>query len=130
MNGTAEGAEVDGWATMDNEEKLEVLVYCHHDDWDLKETFDINLEIENLPLDGEVKIKHYRIDENHSNAYAEWERQGRPNYPNEAQKQAILARSGLEFECAPYESKIENGKLSESFTLPTHAISLLVIEKK
>ena len=129
MNGTKEGPEVDGWATMDSDEKIEVLVYCHHDDWDLKETFDINLEIENLPKDSNVKITHYRIDEEHSNAYSEWVRQGRPNYPNEAQKQAILSRSGLEFNCEPYESKIENGKLSEKFTLPTHAISLLVIEK-
>ena len=37
---TAEGPEVDGWAVMDGEDKLQVLLYCHHDDWDRKETFE------------------------------------------------------------------------------------------
>lgn len=49
LNGTAEGPEVDGWATMDGGDRMQVLLYCHHDDWDRKDNFDIDLMLENLP---------------------------------------------------------------------------------
>lgn len=129
LNGTAEGPEIDGWATMDGEEKLQVLLYCHHDDWDRKETFDIDLRLANLPMEGKVRVKHLRIDDQHSNACAEWERQGRPNYPSEGQYAAIQARSGLEYCEAPREELVHEGRLEMKFELPTHGISLLEIEK-
>ncbi len=91
--------------------------------------FEIDLMLENVPMSGKVCIKHYRIDGQHSNAYAEWERQGRPIYPNEGQKAAIMARSGLEFCEAPENVLVHEGRLEKHFTLPTHGISLLVIEK-
>ena len=129
LNGTEEGPEVDGWATMDGEDKLQVLLYCHHDDWDRKETFDIDLSMMNLPMDGKVQVSHLRIDAEHSNAYAEWVRQGKPNYPNEGQREAIVARSGLEYCEAPEVVMVHEGVLNRRFTLPTHGISLLEIVK-
>ena len=129
LNGTAEGPEVDGWAVMDGEDKLQVLLYCHHDDWDRKETFDIGLTIKNLPIEGTVRMRHLRIDAEHSNAYAEWVRQGRPDYPREGQRAAILARSGLEYCEAPQVMQVRKGELQHGFTLPTHGISLLEFVK-
>ena len=129
MNGYEAGPEVDGWATMDGEDKMQVLLYCHHDDWDVKESYDIDLEIANLPIDGKVQIRHLRIDADHSNPYAEWVRQGRPNYPTEGQREAIVARSGLEYCEAPETVLVHEGKLQRKFTLPTHGISLLEIVK-
>ena len=129
LNGTEEGPEVDGWATMDGEDKIQVLLYCHHDDWDRQENFDIDLSMMNLPLEGKVQLRHLRIDANHSNAYAEWERQGKPNYPSEGQRQAILARSGLEYCEDPEVLAIHEGALHRKFTLPTHGISLVEIVK-
>lgn len=129
VNGTEEGPEVDGWATMDSDESLKVLLYCHHDDWDRKETFDIHLDIENLPADGAVKVRHYRIDADHSNAYAEWLRQGSPDYPTEGQRQSMIDRSGLELCEAPFTALVHQGRLQHRFSLPTHGISLLEITK-
>ena len=129
VNGTGEGPEVDGWAVMDGEDKLQVLLYCHHDDWDRKETFEIDLSVANLPLDGSVQLRHLRIDADHSNAYAEWVRQGRPDYPDEGQMAAIQARSGLEYAEAPQVMMIHEGALRHRFTLPTHGISLLEFVK-
>ena len=129
LNGTEEGPEIDGWATMDSEEKMQVLLYCHHDDWDLQETFDVELEIRHLPMEGNVQIRHFRIDADHSNAYAEWVRQGRPNYPNDGQREAIVSRSALEYCEAPEVIPVHNGTLLRTFTLPTHAISLMEIVK-
>ncbi len=129
LNGTEDGPEIDGWATCGSEDALQVLLYCHHDDWDRKETFDVTLTLENLPITGMVNITHYRIDAEHSNACAEWERQGSPDWPNEGQKAAIMARSGLEFYEAPETVQVQEGRLERCFRIPTHGISLLEIRK-
>lgn len=125
--GTREGPEIDGWATMDNSDAIQVLLYCHHDDWDLHQTYDVSLTLCHLPMDGKVNLRHFRIDADHSNAYGEWVRQGKPNYPNEGQRNAILARSGLEFCEAPQTVLVHEGRLTHKFTLPTHGISLIEI---
>ncbi len=124
-HGTAEGPEIDGWAVCDGPDALQLLLYCHHDDWDRQETFDISLTLENLPMEGEVTVTHLRIDADHSNPCAEWIRQGRPDWPDDAQRAAILARSALEPFEAPRTVLIRNHTLSLSFPLPTHAVSLL-----
>lgn len=125
INGLEEAPEIDGWATMDGEDRVQILVYCHHDDVDRNECFPIRLVLEHLPMTGAIQMRHYRIDADHSNAYAEWVRQGSPNYPNKGQKEAILRRSGLEFCEAPQTLLIHEGRLEHTFPLPTHGISLL-----
>lgn len=126
--GTAEGPEIDGWATT-QDGAVQVLLYCHHDDWDVEESFDVSLSLANLPFAGPCKVTHYRIDAEHSNAYAEWVRQGMPNYPAQGQYDAIKAHDKLEF-CQPQRVlSPANGMLSLDFSLPTHAVSLLLIEK-
>lgn len=129
LNGTEEGPEIDGWATCAGEEAIQVLLYCHHDDWDRKETFDVSLTLENLPIEGEVSVVHYRIDGEHSNACAEWERQGRPDWPGEGQRAAMISRSGLEFFEAPEKTEIRGGRLEKRFSMPAHGISLIEIKK-
>ncbi len=129
LNGTAEGPEIDGWATMDTENSMQVLLYCHHDDWDWKENFDITLTLNHLPMEGKVNIRHIRIDEDHSNAYAEWVRQGKPNYPKDGQRASIIARSGLELCEAPACVLVHEGKMERRFTLPTHGISFIEITR-
>ncbi len=120
---------MDGWATITGENEVQVLLYCHHDDWDVKETYDIDLTLVNLPFNGKAIVKHSRIDESHSNAYAEWVRQGKPNYPNPGQYEAIKGRESIELCEAPQTVLIHEGRLEKHLTLPTHAISFLTIEK-
>ena len=83
------------------------------------------MSLTHLPMEGAVQVRHLRIGESHSNAYAEWVRQGRPDYPTEGQKTAILARSGLEYAEAPQVMLVHEGTLQHRFTLPVHGISLL-----
>ena len=127
--GTEEGPEVTGWALCDGPDALQVLLCCHHDDWDLRETFDISLTLKNLPMEGQVTVTHTRIDADHSNACAEWERLGRPDWPDGAQRAAILARSGPEHLAPPETAEIRGGALELRFPLPTHGISLIEIRK-
>ena len=128
-NGTAEGPEIDGWATT-QDGAVQVLLYCHHDDWDVKETYDISLSLTGLPFDSDARVTHYRIDAEHSNAYAEWVRQGRPNYPADGQYAAIKAQDALSYIAPRSVMAQKDGGLSLSFALPTHGISLLIVEKE
>ena len=72
-------------------------------------------------------MQHYRVDATHSNAYAEWVRQGKPMYPAPGQYAAIKARDGLELLEPPQKVKLVDGKVRLCFKLPVHGISLLIL---
>lgn len=129
--GLEEEPIIDGLATMSGNHRVEILLYCHHDDWDKEGEYQIELEVSNLPFEGnKVRVKHYRIDEMHSNAHTEWVRQGRPKYPYPGQRRAIESRQGLEL-CEPQSEELMlDGKLRKQITLPVHGISLLVLEAR
>jgi len=127
MWGNAEAPDIAGFATLSSK-SLEVLVYHHHDDWDLRGEQAIELQIANLPFTGdEVFVTHYRIDHSHSNAYAEWLRQDKPMYPTPGQRAAIQARDGLELLEPTRAIKLDRGKLTLGFTSPVHSVSLVCI---
>jgi len=128
MHGFGEGPDISGFAALSGNKSLEILVYNHHDDWDLAEEHTVELEVANLPFEHErLRLRHYRVDANHSNAYAEWVRQGKPMYPNPGQRAAIKARDGLELLEPPRVVEAEGGTLKLSFNLPVHGISLLIL---
>jgi xylan 1,4-beta-xylosidase len=128
LNGRGEAPDIAGFATLSGGKGLEVLIYNHHDDWDLSGEYTIELEIANLPFDGEeLVLKHYRIDQAHSNAYAEWVRQGRPMYPAPGQRAAIKSREGLELLEPPRTVSLDGSQVKLSFSLPVHGISLLCV---
>jgi xylan 1,4-beta-xylosidase len=127
-NGYGEGPDISGFATLSGNKSLEVLIYNHHDDWDMAEPHEIELEIANLAFDGQdLILHHYRIDQTHSNAYPEWVRQGKPMYPAVGQKAAIKAREGLELLEPPQKIICYEGKVKLNFKLPVHGISLLCL---
>jgi len=126
--GRGVASDVSGFATMTANESVEVLVYNHHDDWDMTGESDVDVEIANLPFAAKnITVTHYRVDQTHSNAYTEWLRQGKPMYPAAGQYAAIKARDGLEMCEAPQTLALHDGKVRLSFKLPVHGISLLIV---
>lgn len=126
--GLKEEPEIYGTATLSGSKSIEVLLYCHHDDWDFKGEYEVDIEIYGFPFSTpKVKLMHYRLDENHSNSYAEWVRQGRPDYPTDGQKRAIKSREGLELYEPVSTIPIFNGGFRKSIILPVHGISLLIL---
>jgi xylan 1,4-beta-xylosidase len=128
--GTGEGAEINGWAALRGTTALEVFLYCHEDTWAQDGLYPVEFTLENLPFPGPCRISHYRIDRDHSNAYAEWARQGRPDYPQGGQYEAIRRRAELEFLEPPRTLALLEGKVKLSFTMPVKSVSLIVIEKE
>lgn len=126
--GSEEEPEVSGMATKSDDGKIGILIYSHHDDWDKVQDFKVTLEINHLPNHGKVAIRHYRIDRSHSNAYTEWVRQGRPNFPTPQQYAAIKSKDQLEFLEPPQEVPLSNSTLVMEFQLPTHAVSWIEVQ--
>jgi xylan 1,4-beta-xylosidase len=126
--GTGEAPDISGFATLSGGKSLEVLIYNHHDDWDLSAEYAIELEITNLPFAGnELVLTHYRVDQSHSNAYAEWVRQGKPMYPAAGQRAAIKAHDGLELLEPPQQIMLDAGVVRLNFRLPVHGVSLVIV---
>lgn len=126
--GKDEDPDISGFATLVDNEGVQVMIYNHHDNWDLKEEWDVELDVTNLPFDASrYKVTHYRIDAIHSNAYPEWIRQGKPLFPAGGQKTALQARAGLEMLTPPTVVNVVDGKVRLTFSLPVHGISLLLL---
>jgi xylan 1,4-beta-xylosidase len=74
-----------------------------------------------------MTLTHFRIDENHSNAYTAWQRMGSPAAPSPEQ-QAKLERAGkLEMLERPRRLQPAGGRTSLALTLPRRAVSLILL---
>jgi xylan 1,4-beta-xylosidase len=120
-------AEVDALAALAGEQ-VTVLVWHQADEWWLEGEGEITLHVRNLPFSGDAVLRHYRIDGDHSNAYAEWVRHGSPQDPSPAQVAHIKSRQGLEALAPPQVMSTHQGQLEVVFDLPLQATSLIEIE--
>jgi xylan 1,4-beta-xylosidase len=110
--------------------KLCVLLWHYHDD-DLRgPDARVELILAHLPAaPAGVRVTHYRIDEQHSNAYAEWKRLGSPAAPNDSQYAQMKAAGQLAtIDAAPALVAAGEGEPRLQLTLPRQAVSLLVLE--
>ena len=108
--------------------KLVVLVWHYHDDDVPGADASVQLVLNGLPRIEGARVTHYRIDDTHSNAYAEWKRMGSPIAPTRPQYAQLEAAGRLARFDAPTTVHVENGTASLAFGLPRQAVSLLVVE--
>jgi xylan 1,4-beta-xylosidase len=90
---------------------------------------EVSLAIEGLGVrNGRVKLQHFRVDAEHSNAYTVWQRMGSPEKPSTAQYAQMEKASVLEALPGPSSVDVANGRATIPFTLPRQGVSLLVVE--
>jgi len=122
---------IDVIATLSDRREIGIMIFSHHDDWDMKGEYEIEMEVINIPFIGQsFTMTHYRIDKNHSNAYTEWIRQGRPKYSTAFQAEKIISRQELELYEPRKEILLKDGKFKKKFTLPLHGVSLIMLSEK
>jgi xylan 1,4-beta-xylosidase len=103
-----------------------VLVWNQTDPWWEQGQGQVTLQLDHLPFAGDAVLRHYRIDGEHSNAYAVWDRLGRPQDPSPAELAHIRARQGLELLDPPLDILIPaSGTITLTLSLPLHSVSLL-----
>jgi xylan 1,4-beta-xylosidase len=123
-NGVREEPDIAAMASLDKN-KLCVMVWHYHDDDLPGPSAAIELTLNGLPLQGEATLEHFRIDEDHSNAFAAWKRAGSPQQPT-AEQYAQFEKAGQLTAMGPIETlRVEDGKASVRVTLPRQAVSLL-----
>jgi len=123
--GVRDDPEVSALASLDSHQ-LSVLAWHYHDD-DLPEPgAEVQIQVENLPpRSGDLRVRQFRIDEEHSNAYTAWQQLGSPQKPTPEQY-AQLEKAGQLSEVAePVTITDEGSTVSLNFALPHKAVSLL-----
>lgn len=127
LNQNIDSPEISGMAAKNNNGGVQVLIYSHHDDWDITESSEINLAVGGLTDGKEYRVIHYRIDGTHSNAYSTWLSEGSPDYPLGEQYDRIKARDSLEMFEDAKNIKVSGGKIQLDFAMPARGISLFDI---
>jgi xylan 1,4-beta-xylosidase len=109
--------------------KVTALIWNYHDDIVPVAAAKVNFSVK-LPagFPAQVRLTHYRMDTTHSNAYTAWLKMGSPQTPTAAQTAQLKAAMALETLAPPALLTAVNGTVSQSFDLPRHGVSLIVIE--
>ena len=108
-------------------DNIQVMIYNYNPNTDDKELRNVELTVY-LPSSNSYRLSHYRIDENHSNAYTIWKQLGRPLTPDNEQMALIKSRQGLELYEALRTVSPKNNKINIELEMPHHSVSLLVFE--
>lgn len=77
------------------------------------------------PAVSRILVRHYRIDERHSNAYTAWKRMGSPRHPTPEQYTELESAGQLQLLESPRWVKSGRGAVELDFSLPRQAISLV-----
>ena len=126
--GVREKPDVSALASMDGS-KVAILVWYYHDDDLPGPDAAVEITMDGLPREiSGLKLQHFRIDENHSNAFTAWKRMGSPQNPNAAQYAELEKAGRLGSLVTPGTVKIENRSFRLNFSLPRQGVSLLVLD--
>jgi xylan 1,4-beta-xylosidase len=120
--------DVGGLASL-QDDKLSVLAWHFHDDDVPGPAAEVELSLDHLPdRPGPFSLRHFRIDQDHSNAFEAWKRMSSPARPTPEQYADLEHASQLALLSAPERVRPEGGRLTLRFSLPRQAVSLLVLD--
>ncbi len=123
---TSGNNNINGLATRHGD-TIQIMVYNYNQD--VKDSGSENAELSVImPSSESYRLSHYRIDENHSNAYSVWKSMGKPLIPNHDQMDRIVSKQGLELLGPVITVRPEKNRLMIPLVLPHHSVSLLVFE--
>ena len=126
-HGVRDQPDIDALAVR-SAQALSILVWNYHDVDGDRPDAAIALRLAGLPSDAKrVVLEHYRIDRDHSNAFAVWQRLGSPQSPSPEQYRELESAGQLQLLDSPRFLSTEAGKADISFSLPGPGVSLLRI---
>jgi xylan 1,4-beta-xylosidase len=127
-DGVRKEGDVHAFATR-GDRALSVLVWHYHDDGTDGPEATVELTLQGVETSGKaVKVTHYRIDDEHSNAYTAWKKMDAPKKPTEKQREALRKASELTKLEEPREVKLKDGELTLRFQMPRQSVSLVRLE--
>jgi xylan 1,4-beta-xylosidase len=110
-------------------DEISVMVWHYFDDDLPGPAARVSINLKHLPraYAGAAQLTHCRIEDSHSNAYAQWQKRGSPLTLSESDFDALKAQSGLQTLSAPEAVKVINGQANLTINLPRQGVSLLVL---
>jgi xylan 1,4-beta-xylosidase len=129
-SGVRSTPDVDVIATK-AEHEAAVMLWNYHDDDKPAPGAAVEISVDGIPAGvTRVLVEHYRIDDNHSNAYTVWKSLGSPQNPaavSPEQEARLKAAGQLEMLSSPQWVDVTGGEVRISTELPRQALSLLRI---
>ena len=118
--------DVAAYASRD-QNKIAVLVWHYHDDDLPGADAAVSLQLSGVPF-AKAKLAHYRIDAEHGNSFAAWQKMGSP-FPISEKQFAELEKAGQLAELnSPEQVQVKSGVAEVKFNLPRQGVSLLVLK--
>lgn len=109
-----------------SDRRISVLVWNYHDEEVPAPDAAVSLAIEGIPETAKrVLLTHYRIDNDHSNAYTLWKEMGSPQSPTPGQYARLEAAGQLQLLDSPRWLSVKSAGTGLTFTLPRDAVSLV-----
>ncbi len=125
--GVRDKPDVDALAVR-SDRAISLLAWNYHDDDLPGPAANVQVDITGIPAaTRRVLLRHYRIDETHSNAWTGWKRMGSPQSPNAEQNTALEAARQLQQLDSPRWIDTTAGVTKLDITLPREAVSLLQV---
>lgn len=128
IDSSIRGAQTDiGVLASKGENTAAVMIWNYHDDDKQGAAEAISVSIDNIPSKT-VTLMHYRIDNEHSNAYEAWKKMGSPQNPTNSQI-AVLQKAGqLQSIGDAQQLNTRSNNLTLNISLPRQGVSLLKID--
>ncbi|HUA60167.1 MAG TPA: beta-xylosidase [Verrucomicrobiae bacterium] len=125
--GVRQSPDIDALAVRGDRRVL-AMVWNYHDDDVPSAASPVRVTISGMPEGpGRVLLRHYRIDETHSNAFTAWKAMGSPQSPAPEQYAKLVSAGELQQMDSPRWVEVRDGKLEISLDLPRQAVSLLEV---
>ena len=127
QNGVRKQPDVNVIASRRDRE-VDVLIWNYHDDDLPAVAAPIDLSLNGLTGDTKrALVEHFRVDADHSNAYATWKEMGSPQSPSDTQKENLRTASQLQSLDSPLWLSVQGGSAHLQFNLPRQGLSLIRI---
>jgi len=119
--------DIDGMAAA-GENSARIMVWNYHDDVAPAPAQPVRLSVAAPdPAVSRARVTHFRIDNEHSNAFTRWLKMGGPRTPS-AEMVSELKKSGELETLGPAGIwEVKEGRLGLDFDLPRHAVSLIEV---
>lgn len=110
------------------EHEVEILIWNYHDDDISIAPSQVELQVNGLPAAGQrASVEHFRIDDQHSDAFTAWKAMGSPEKPTSEQYEQLERAGQLQLLKSPGFVNLKEGAAHLEFTLPREAVSLVRI---
>jgi xylan 1,4-beta-xylosidase len=127
-DGVRDRADVSALASL-GEKQLCTLVWHYHDEDVPGPVAAVQFTVQGLDRSlKQARLAHYRIDGEHSNAYAAWQKMGSPAEPSAEQRAALRKASELTPCEDPRTVVVRDGQVDVRFPMPRQSVSLLRLE--